>query len=581
MRSERKKTRKPKRNKREPKTQPFNPTDPKAWARRPQNSPESAARMRAARAAKTTATTVKPSIVQSVVEEMGHSDDSPAQTAILKSYYGLPLTDPELDVWRRDTGRLDYPGRAFPELTLCTGAQSGKTGRIAAPIAVYEAIHGGHERLIKQGEPVKILLVSTDQDSARTSFGYVSAILDRPAFRQKVARVLADSILLKSGIEIVCVPSTKTAPRGLMIPVAVCDEIAFWRTAGSVNSDQEIVAAIRRGQLLIPGAKLIKISTAYAMMGVLFDDFQSYHGKDSVDVLTWRSTTAEMNPSVTAAVLDRMRRTMTPAQFRREFEGAFAADFTQFLSDAWINVADSGSALDLPRIGAFKYSAGVDASGGGADAFALSIAHRDGERIVQDLVRSWGKPRGGSVDLEGVVKEIASMCRSYGIAKVHGDRYAAGWVSQSFSRQGISYANPIRRERDGGETYLDRSMCYLETESLFAQGKVHLRSDERTLREFRLLERRPGQGRDRVDHPRGGSDDRANASAISFVVARGTSGLPRPMAGPLGSFGGADTSQGGVQNIDGPRRRTGGVQTGYGRVGGQAAWITTHYGRNR
>ena len=30
---------------------------------------------------------------------------------------------------------------------------------------------------------MRVLLISTDQDSARTAFGYVAAILERPAFR--------------------------------------------------------------------------------------------------------------------------------------------------------------------------------------------------------------------------------------------------------------------------------------------------------------------------------------------------------------------------------------------------------------
>jgi len=521
----------------------------------------------------------RPTIIESVMNEMGHVDDSPTQFAILRATYGLDLSDDEKAIFARDANERSYPQRAFPELALMTGAQSGKTGRIAAPIACYEAIHGGHEKLIKQGEPVCVLLVSTDQDSARTAFGYVSAILERPAFKHKVARVFADSILLKSGVEIRCVPSTRTAPRGLMIPAAICDEIAFWRLSGSVNSDIEIVTAIRRGQLLIPNAKLIMISTAYAMQGILFDTFTAHWGKDSRDVLCWRSTTQHMNPSVTLDMLDKMRRVMSPAQFAREFEGQFANDFSQFLSDAWVSSADSGGKLDLPRIGALKYTAGVDASGGGQDAFALSIAHRDGDRVIQDLVKSWQKPRGASVDLEGIVREISYLCKSYSITKVHGDRYAAQWVSQAFQRQGITYAHPVRRERDGSETYLDKSMVYIESEQLFATGKLALRSDERTLREFRLLERRPGQGRDRVDHPKGGSDDRANATAISLVMARGVGKLPKPWGGSIENLRGDGTGTVNENtNLDAPRRASRGIATGWGgSVGGQAAHVIRAY----
>ena len=52
---------------------------------------------------------------------------------------------------------------------------------------------------------------------------------------------------------------------------------------------------------------------------------------------------------------------------------------------------------------------------------------------------------------------------------------------------------------------------------------VELPNDEALLRELRVLERRRGSsGKDRVDHPRGGWDDRANAVAgvVEAVLGR-------------------------------------------------------------
>jgi len=231
------------------------------------------------------------------------------------------------------------------------------------------------------------------------------------------------------------------------------DELAYWRLHGAVNSGEEIQLAIRRGQLLIPDAKIVKISTAYAQAGVLHDDFTNHWGKDSRDVLVWRSTTAEMNPSVTPELLDRMRRTMSPGQFRREFEGALAADFTQFLSDAWVSAADSGEARDLPKVHPFKYVAGVDPKGTGKDAFTLSIAHKDGDRVVQDLVRAWDKPRTGVVNLDGIVHEICALVVEYGIERVY-DRYAPGWVARELPARVIGSrelraSHPSGARRDG------------------------------------------------------------------------------------------------------------------------------------
>src|SRR5258705_6455685 len=113
-------------------------------ARRPSNrSPEHLARMRRIKAEKQQAAKLaegRPDIVGSVINEMNFPHDSPMQLAILRSYYGLPLTEAALGMYRQSSGNAGYAyeGRPPSELNLLCGAQSGKTGRVAAPIAVYE-----------------------------------------------------------------------------------------------------------------------------------------------------------------------------------------------------------------------------------------------------------------------------------------------------------------------------------------------------------------------------------------------------------------------------------------------------------
>jgi len=54
----------------------------------------------------------RPTIIESVVNEMGHADDSPHQITLLKSVYGLPLTAGELAIFRSPHGanRQEYHG---------------------------------------------------------------------------------------------------------------------------------------------------------------------------------------------------------------------------------------------------------------------------------------------------------------------------------------------------------------------------------------------------------------------------------------------------------------------------------------
>ena len=93
-------------------------------------------------------------------------------------------------------------------------------------------------------------------------------------------------------------PCTLRSLRGWSIPVAVLDELAFFRLEGAADSDVEIQASIRRGMINFPSTKLIKISTPYAKSGVLFDDFRRAYGHENPDLLVWRAPSLLMNPSL-------------------------------------------------------------------------------------------------------------------------------------------------------------------------------------------------------------------------------------------------------------------------------------------
>jgi len=470
---------------------------------------------------------VAPSIIEFVTDpQLLGLSISLAQKTLLKSIYGEPLDRTELDVFRRCTGRATYPAHVFPEVTVISGAQSGKNSRVGCPLVVYESVFGGHEALIEHGEPVRIVLVAQDRAGTDIALSYVRDAFTRPLLASRVARVLASSIELTNGLIIECYPCTKSAMRGRMIPLAVMDEVAFYRLEGSVNEDREIETSIRRGQIAIPAAKLIKISTPYMRSGLIYEDHKTYFGTDSPDVLIWQSSSAEMNPErITTSQLARAARVTDPARYRREYEAIFSEDVRAFLADAWIESAIMIGRGMLPYQPGLKYVGAVDTSGGGDDAFTLSIVHAEGQgatrRVVQDICRGWSKPRAAETNLEGAVQEIAAIVRSYGgLSTVYSDRYAARWPREAFKRYGVAVVDATVRGPDGTQTYLDRSAAYLEVEPLFAAGLIAIVDNPTLHRELRNLERRPSQGgKDRIDHPRGQHDDYSNALCLAAAIA--------------------------------------------------------------
>src|SRR5262249_14357336 len=156
------------------------------------------------------------------------------------------------------TGRDTYPSEPFAEVTVIAGARSGKDSRIAAPIVVYEALFGGHERHLSRGERGVIPLVAQDQRATKIAFGYIRDYRSRGALLTPMTvDVRASEIVLTTGLTIACFPCTLRSLRGWSIPAGVMDELAFYRLEGQADSDVEVQASIRRGMIAFPTTRLV------------------------------------------------------------------------------------------------------------------------------------------------------------------------------------------------------------------------------------------------------------------------------------------------------------------------------------
>lgn len=466
---------------------------------------------------------MKPSIVEFVTaKRMLALRISPAQETLLRWIYGLPLVnDEQREISRHCLQREGEPPEGgFPDVTVLAGARSGKGSRIGAPIVCYEACFGGHEKHLGKGERATIPLVAQDQRATAIDFELVKAYFQTPLLAKMVEDVLATTIKLKNHVTIACFPCTLRSLRGWSIPVAVLDEVAFFRLEGQADSDAEIQASVRRGGVAFPDTRLVKISTPYLKSGVLYDDFKSSFGKDDPDRLVWRAPSKLMNPSLGGARLERERR-LDPSRFAREFEAEFAEDVDSFLPTAWIEGAVVTGRHQLPPVEDRTYYAAIDVAGAGtskrADAFTLSIVHAEGQgasrKVVQDLLKGWRGSRTHVMDLESIVAEIAEILKPYGLRRVGGDAYGGGWCSQAFPRHGLEYV----------VSSLDKSQAYLACEPLFAEGRIELLDHEVLIRELKNLEKRPKPGgKITVDHPKGSfHDDHANSLCLAAAhVAR-------------------------------------------------------------
>ena len=425
----------------------------------------------------------------------------------LKALFVLPMTDAERAIYREHTGRLAPPRTPPSEIYVAAGRRSGKSF-VSALVAVFLACFRDYRAYLAPGERAMVLCIATDREQAAIILRYVRAfLLEVPMLAAMIETERADAIDLSNRVTIAVATCSFRSVRGVTLAAAILDEVAFWRVDGA-NPDREVMTALRPSSATIPGAVLLALSTPYARSGVLYEALRDHHGTEDADVLTWKATSLEMNPTLNAATIDRARQ-RDPAAAASEWEGEFRSDLETFLdAELLLACVEAGVAERPPRDGVV-YHAAVDMSGGGPDASVVAIAHgepREGGAplVTLDLVRGWRER-----NVEGVVGEMGAHCRRYKIRSVVGDKYAGEWVPAAFKRHGLDYRHATRT----------RSEAYLELHPIVATGRAALLDHAALLRELRQLERRTGRGRDIVDHPPRLHDDHANAAALALVEA--------------------------------------------------------------
>lgn len=180
-----------------------------------------------------------------------------AWTVFLRCCYGLPLTtDEDLATFRRHTGRSRYapPEGGWREAVCVVGRQSGKSP-VASLIAAYEAALAEGE---KDKTQVYALLVAQDPRAAlRTLYSYAVSYFDElPILAASVEDRKSQSLTLNNRVTLTAYPCRPEAVRGLRARVAVCDELAYFRSTDWRLTDTEMLRALRP-TLATTGGRLI------------------------------------------------------------------------------------------------------------------------------------------------------------------------------------------------------------------------------------------------------------------------------------------------------------------------------------
>jgi hypothetical protein len=423
---------------------------------------------------------------------------------VLKGAYGLPMSEAEIAFFRSIADR-DPPARRVKEVWIISGRRAGKDS-VASLIGAYTAALFDPADRIRPGERPIVACLAVDRDQSAIVLGYMRRMFtDIPLLAGMVVREMVDGFQLNNGVDVVVSTNSYRAARGRTVLAAILDEVAFWKSESTATPDVETYRAIRPSMATLASeAMLVGISSPHAKSGLLYERFKKHYGRDG-DVLVIKAPTATLNPSMDASIIAAALED-DPVAARADWLAEFRDDLSGFADVAVIEASvDRGVTLRPPRPGV-SYVSFCDPSGGARDSFAMAVAHNEGGTAVLDNLVEVRAPFNPSV----ATQQIAGTLKAYNLSNTTGDKYAAAWVVDAFSKLGIRYEHSER----------DRSALYLDCLPLFTSGRARLLDNRRMVTQFAGLERRTSPiGKDRVDHGPGGHDDLCNAAAGALVLA--------------------------------------------------------------
>jgi hypothetical protein len=366
----------------------------------------------------------------------------------LAALFALPMTEEQLAIYKAHTGRTTPPIEPSHEAWLCIGRRGGKSF-ILALIATFLACFRDWRPYLGPGEMGTIMIAAQDRKQSRNIMRFIVGLLQSvPMLKRQIENVTRESIELKNSIIIEVHTASYRSTRGYTVVAALLDEIAYWPTDEvSAEPDVEVLNAIKPAMATIPGAMLLCASSPYARRGALWDAHRKHYGIDGDPVLVWQAATRDMNQTVPQSFIDSHMQE-DEARASAEYMAQFRLDLEAFVSREAVMACVQPGVLERPKEHYRSYVAFCDPSGGSSDPMTLAIGHKDLQTkvMIADAIREVKPP----FSPEAVCREFAGLCKTYGITKIIGDRYAGEWPKEQFGKFGIMYEQSAKPKSDLG-----------------------------------------------------------------------------------------------------------------------------------
>lgn len=203
----------------------------------------------------------------------------------------------------QQVAQREPPDAPVRELVVIGGRRGGKDATAAAAIACAAA--SDYSAYVRPGEAPSILCLAVDRQQAQLVLRYTRALFDRvPMLRELRANETREGLELTNGNEIVVQTNSFRSVRGRTVPLAVFDEVGYWRDEASASPDKETYRATLPSMSTIPTAMLVIISTPYRRQGLLYDKHAKSFGQPDPRVLVVLAPTLILNPTLDPRIID-------------------------------------------------------------------------------------------------------------------------------------------------------------------------------------------------------------------------------------------------------------------------------------
>ena len=453
---------------------------------------------------------------------------SPAWACVVKALYGVPLDEHERALFCELAGREPPEGGA-DEFLAVVGRRGGKSETIAR-VAVFEAIHGGHQVALAPGQTALIPIISPLREQSQEILGFVRGLAALKQVRRFVdGEPTRDGVRFTTNVEVRTLTADAINVSG---PTVVCGIRDEWAKAPDDNSampDRVIDDSLRPSLAPLAGAprrRLIGITSAFIKSGVTYETDRDCFGKPDAPVLVVRGSTEQFNPNIDRAWLEKQRKRVGRHVFAREY----LAEWQDAISEGWFGVdvvdkcVDAGVSTREPSPGV-NYVVAIDQAFRG-DLFAVTVAHGEHREkgklplLIVDRVDAWKPSKGTPLDVAECVRDVREICREYGVSSVLADQHAFEPLKDDFAEVGLDL---VRRDW----TSTGKAPVYRVIRDAMVSGRVRLLDVRELVQEFHNIQ---GEllrsGGERIEAARG-HDDLVSSTVLALHEAGQRAGWAR------------------------------------------------------